>query len=126
MTAVAFFGPVYNHCVPELLPKGVVWNERLRCPDTTGEANVGNDQTVAVRQRRALEALFYAGGTENHVDAVFYGAHAPDVRGVRQSDNVLRPMLGTMRVGAMRIEGAVLCCVRASDAVPAHSAPRRL
>jgi len=44
--------------------------------NTTGEANVGNDQTVAIRQRAALESLFYAGGTENHVDAVFYGARA--------------------------------------------------
>lgn len=45
---------------------------------------MGNDQTVAIRQRAALEPLFYAGGTENHVDAVFYGAHTPRVRGVMQ------------------------------------------
>ena len=43
------------------------------CADTTGEANIGNDQTVAIRQRAALEPLFYAGGSQNHVDAVFYG-----------------------------------------------------
>ncbi|KAK9834311.1 hypothetical protein WJX81_005574 [Elliptochloris bilobata] len=41
--------------------------------NTTGQANIGNDQTVAIRQRAALESLFYAGGSENHVDAVFYG-----------------------------------------------------
>ena len=32
---------------------------------------------MAIRQRAALEPLFYAGGTESHVDAVFYGALPP-------------------------------------------------
>ena len=60
--------------------------------NTTGEANVGNDQTVAIRQRAALESLFYAGGTENHVDAVFYGARAhPGARAPRTRPGRLIP-----------------------------------